>query len=195
MPELDREARRVEAGRVRRFLDPASGSADPLVEARACGFLEGLAEGRRQARAEMEAEHRAAVERLAVSLRALARLEETLARQHEQRLLDVVLEAASRVVRYRIEAGDPVARRALEEAMESLPAPGPLRARLHPSDVEPVARELSLEVDRGRIEFVPDPSVSKGGVILESSVGTVDATLETALAAVRAAAMGSPEEP
>lgn len=195
MSELDVGARTVEAARVRRFLDPAPGGSDPLAEARAAGFAEGIAEGRRRALAEIEADHRAALERLAVSLGALARLEETLVRRHEQRLLDLVLEAASRVVRRRIEEGDAVARRALEEAMESLPASAGLRARLHPSDVEPVARELSAEVDRGRIEIVPDASVSRGGVILESAVGTVDATLETALAAVRAAAMGAPEEP
>jgi flagellar assembly protein FliH len=193
VPELDRTARRIEAHRARPFLE--STGSDPIAEARACGFAEGVAEGRRQARAELEAVYEAALERLAASLAAVAGVEEALARRHEQRLLEVAVEAASRIVRERIEAGDPVACRALEEAIAALPAPAGWRARLNPSDLETVARELSGEIGRGRIELVPDPGVSRGGVVLESAVGTVDATVETAIASVRRAALGVPEQP
>jgi len=181
---------------VRSFLDGAQApAADPQADAIARARSDGQAEGRRELLAEIERERAAQTREVKEALGRLADLEESLTRRREAVLLEIALEAASRIVRERIEAADPVALRAIREAMEALPGSTTLRARLNPADLEVLARELSGEIDRGRLELIPDQSITRGGCVVETAVGTVDATVETALDALRAASLGSTEEP
>jgi flagellar assembly protein FliH len=171
--------------------DPA---ADPVDAEVARRMDEGFRQGWQRALQKFEQEVASFRERMADSLKRFAEMEELLTRQHESLLLEITMEAASRIVRERLDAGDPVAARALREALSALPARVDVKARLHPEDLEAAARLLSSEVASGRLELAADSSVSRGGVVLESAVGTVDATLETAVAGVRDGARGA-EEP
>jgi flagellar assembly protein FliH len=196
MPERARAPRILdhaeEAGRP--FTGALSAVApDPVAEAVARAREEGRAEGHREALAEAEEERVRFRAEAAASLKRLADLQDSLTRQHESDLLEIALEAASRIVRARIEASDPVVVRAVREAAEALPAAAGAKVRVHPSDLDVLARELTAEVDRGRIQFAPDETLTPGGCVVESSVGTVDATIETACDAVRSAARGTAE--
>lgn len=198
MAERSRSPRIVvpENGSVRSFLDGAPPpAADAHAEALAHSKREGYDEGRRELQAEIEQERAAGIREVKEALARLADLEESLTRRREAVLLEIALEAASRIVRDRIDAADPVALRAIQEAMESLPGSTSLRARLHPGDLEVLARELKGEIDRGRLELVPDEGISRGGCIVETAIGTVDATVETAIDSLRAASLGSAVEP
>ena len=171
---------------------PANGdsAADPVAAAVAEARERGYREGRQNAEKELGRELERARREIAASLQRLAQLEESLGRRHEALLLGVTIEAASRLLRQRVESGDPVAARALAEALEAIPRQGAIKARLHPDD-EPFVRELvRSEIEAGRIELVADESVSRGGTLVESDAGTIDATLETAEAAVRSALVG-----
>ena len=110
-------------------------------------------------------------------------------------MLDLALAAASRIVRERIEAGDPVAARALREALDALPRATPVKVRLHADDAAAIESALAAEIAAGRITIEPDRGVERGGCLVESSTGIIDATLEVAEAAVRAAAEGRAETP
>ena len=156
---------------------------------------EGYREGRLEAEGELEQELERVRTRTAETLKQLADLERELTRRHEKLLLEIAIEAASRIVRERLDAADPIAARALAEALMSLPAVATVRARLNPADLERVADRVRGEVDAGRIELAPDADISPGGVIVESAVGNVDARLETAMAAVHDAAFGDGEAP
>jgi flagellar assembly protein FliH len=167
---------------------------DPVEEAYNRGKIDGIEEGRQQAMLEMQVEIEKRQAQLAEAVRHLADLEENLTREHESRLLEITLEAASRIVRNRIEQDDPVAVRALREAMESLPEPARLKVRIHPEDVEIMTKTMADELAREKLELSPDETVSRGGCVVETPVGNIDATLETAERAVRQAATGEDEE-
>jgi flagellar assembly protein FliH len=167
-------------------LRPAS-AADPTEEACARGRRAGIAEGRQEAAQDFERQIAECRQHLATSLGRMAEREQELRRDHERLFAELALEIASRIVRERIDAGDPVAARALREAVEALPAPGPLRARVHPSDLEPVRRELAAAPLRREVELAADEAIERGGCVVESASGTLDATLQAAFDAVRAA--------
>lgn len=173
--------------------DDAGPVIDPAEEAYARGREEGLAEGRRLAMEETEPVLEAQRQEVAGALRQIADLEQAITREHEARLLQITLEAASRVVRERIQDGDPVATRALREAMESLPESAKLSVRMHPDDLAHAEKTLADELSRGRVVLEGDPALSRGGCSVETATGIVDATLETAEDAVRQAAAGDPE--
>lgn len=184
--------RRDDATLDRPFRVPAAAPAapDPVAAAAAEAARRGYAEGRAAGEAELAAAIAEFHGRAAAALSRLSDLEAAKVRELEHRLLELALAAASRVVRERIEADDPVAVRALREALDALPASAEVRVRLHPDDAESIGRETESEVARGRIVLVPDPSIARGGCVVESSVGTVDATLGHALESVRSAARG-----
>lgn len=168
---------------------------DDIATDRERARQEGYREGRLEAERELEHELERVRTRVVETLKHLADLECELTRRHENLLLEIAIDAASRIVRERLEAGDPMAARALAEALMTLPAAATVRARLNPADLERVADRVRGEVDAGRIELVADADISPGGVLVMSAVGNVDARLETAMAAVREAALGDGEAP
>lgn len=174
---------------------PAAEPPDPVALARAEAAERGREEGRRRGEEEFEREVADFRKQMARTLDRLAELESAMRLRYEEVLLEIALEAASRIVRERIDSGDPVAARALREAFEHVPVGEGLRARLHPGDLDAVARELAQVIDRGGIELVEDPAVSPGGCVLDGETGTVDATLETATDLVREAARGAEDAP
>jgi flagellar biosynthesis/type III secretory pathway protein FliH len=165
-----------------------------LARAREQARSDGYREGRERAAAELARELEALRDALAEALRRAAELEQRWTREHEARLAELALEAASRIARRRIEAGDPVAADAIREALGELPDPTSFRARVHPDELTSVAERLRAEIDAGRLELVGDASVSRGGAALEMAAGRVDATVETAERAVREAVFGSGDE-
>ena len=170
------------------FSKPAVETAETAVgKAVAEGRSKGYRTGHEQASAELAEELERARTELTTSLQHLANLETTQVRRLEARLLEIVLEAASCITRTRIEQGDPVAARALKEALATLPNPAPVRARLHPDDVESMREMLRQEIDSGRLELVPDETLRRGGVIAECDAGRVDATLDASEEAIETA--------
>ncbi|HEU4402296.1 MAG TPA: FliH/SctL family protein [Candidatus Polarisedimenticolia bacterium] len=172
----------------------AGTGTDPVALALAQAREQGLAEGRRQAAVVFDQEVAEQRRRMAESLAAIAGLESRLIREKEAVLLRIALEVGSRIARERIEAGDPVAVRALKEALDALPTTLKLRVRLHPADLAAVESELVGEISRGHLELLPDETVQPGGCILSGAGGTVDATLDAVTEAIHAAALGGPEE-
>jgi len=165
------------------------GADDALDAAIARGYQEGLT----RAQAELAAEVEAFREEVRASLQRISEYEKTFAVQHEARILELTLAVASRIVRERIDAGDELAARALQEALQALPDSTRVKVRLHADDVAPVLDRHRADVDAGRIEIVADDSLSRGGAILESDFGRVDATVETAERHALKAVLGSGE--
>ena len=170
-------------------IEPESGQA--AEDATECEYQEGLIRAQEELAAEVEAFRG----RVQESLRRISEYEETFAVEHEKRILELTLAAASRIVRERIDAGDEVAVRVLGEALAALPGSTRVKARLHPDDVESVVDQNRTNIEAGRIEVVADETLSRGGVILETDFGSIDATVETAEAGAREALLGAEGAP
>ena len=56
---------------------------------------------------------------------------------------------------------------------------GLLRLRLNPDDVELAQRCLETHAVERRWRLRPDPTITRGGCIIETALGEIDATLET----------------
>jgi flagellar assembly protein FliH len=173
---------------------------DALADAEAASALEqaharGRMEGEQRAAEEYERQLGAIRAETAAAIRRLGELREQMDREYQSLLRELALEAAARIARQRIAEDDPVAARALAEAVEALPPVEGIQARLHPDDVAIVERDLAELIERRRVELRADPALSRGGCVVESGAGTIDATLETAEREIRAAARGGEEAP
>jgi flagellar assembly protein FliH len=78
---------------------------------------------------------------------------------------------------------------AMRQAVRAAAANGDLTVRLHPEDlaqlqVDPTAAEF-LDRSAGKLHWIADDQVGRGGCVMTSSEGTLDARLETQLDSLR----------
>lgn len=203
---LDREAqarqRLQEAERkARTLIEQAQGESDGLVaEARSeakrlkdLAWEEGLNEGRRQGQQELEAAKKEQVEHFERSVRTLLESmqaeKERLIRKAEPQLIDLACAIAGRIVRKEVEQDSSTVLSIVQKAIDLATAKDQLLIRLNPADIEWV-REHSGQLmashdELGEIHFEQDPRIERGGCIIETKVGNVDARLERQLGELR----------
>ncbi|RMG43594.1 MAG: hypothetical protein D6718_11975 [Acidobacteria bacterium] len=144
-------------------------------------------EAREAAARELEAERERLRARLSESVAKLEALARDLSEELRREVPRLALEIAGRIVRARIEEGDPVAERVVRELLDR-PLPGGVRrVRLHPDDM--AVADGAASGSPSAVEFVADPSVGRGGVIVETEEEEVDARIETGFRAFWAALM------
>lgn len=158
-----------------------------VEEAVRAGFAQGLARGRAEGAAAFEAERQKLRGEVAATLATLAGTQGRILEECRGAVLDLAIEIAARVVRERIEAGDPVAARIAEEIVAAGPKNGTRTIRVNPADHHALLEIEPALASSGPLEIVPDPSVTPGGVVVETSQEIVDGRIETALTSVREA--------
>jgi flagellar assembly protein FliH len=146
-----------------------------------------LERGLREAEAAMNAEVNRAVadlrDQLARSLAELSELRKTLAAEAERDLVRLALEIARKVVRREV-AVDPdipltLARVALARVHRAAAT-----VRLHPDDFEYVNSRRDTLRSGEMIEIVADPAVGRGGCVVVSERGDIDARLDEQFAVI-----------
>jgi flagellar biosynthesis/type III secretory pathway protein FliH len=179
--------RRIDGGvfearaQAERILAEARAAARQIEQA-AAESAEGVREGAREAaRAEAVS---ASAEMLVWAAAERDRLLATV----EAEVVRLALAVAARVLCREAEHGEvatDMARRALAEARERTV----VALRIHPADLERVRGDeaaLSALVPRSSgIAWVADPAVGRGGAVVETETGSIDARLESQLAVVR----------
>ncbi len=142
------------------------------------GFAQGQKDGMELGRQQYES--------MAAKLRELLRSLEAEIERHvlnlEKPLLSLVKMMAEKVIHREISLGPEVLKNCLQEALQYVVEQSRVRLHLHPEDIEymdEIVQELAKEFSRLKdFELVPDESLSRGGCLLETDFGLVDATYE-----------------
>lgn len=180
--------------KARDLTEPAARSRDAR---RQQGYEAGLEEGRRAGQEQAKREARAtavkeAKAELAEVIQALnAGLAEFDAKKHhllataESGLLELALAIAQRVCRLVATRTPDVARTQARALLELVTHEADVELRLNPADCEPleeVAADLAAQATSlTHVRVIPDPSVEKGGCIVQSAAGEIDGQLSTQL--------------
>lgn len=197
---------------VPRVGEPTPDVREESERARARGYADGFAEGRRialdegrrqqlvaQERAEaMLADHRM---RWAAALQALQSAEAQLTRRIDdvsmasiERIEELAVELATTILG--VELSDPArsAAHAVRRAAAELPVDRWTRVTLNHRDAEVLETDADAEhfagLRRTRVEVVSSTTVDPGGAIVEIEAGAVDTTIARALTRARAALLG-----
>jgi flagellar biosynthesis/type III secretory pathway protein FliH len=133
---------------------------------------EQLAELRAEAREEARIE-------LAEAHLGLERARQGVLRDAEASVVDLALAVAKRVIGQELSTHPDRVRALVREALDRVRRATHVRVRVHPED----AAELAVE----GIEVVADASIERGGCIVQSDLGDVDARLDVRLDALRRA--------
>lgn len=141
----------------------------------------GRQEGEAAARQALEAPMREALARLAGHIEALNQVRSRLRREAEEDLVRLAVEIARRVLRRELTA-DPAAILGLvKAALERVDAREVIRVRAHPEDARTIEACFADIGMPERIEVVADQNLERGAVILETTRGQLDASVETQL--------------
>lgn len=146
----------------------------------------GLEAARKEARAEALAQVESALAVLGTSAGGVRGEKERFLRAGLETMLALVTAVLERLVRGRIEVDHDLVRRTLDAAVAHVSGADRITVRIHPDDLGTV-EDLRAEILR-RIESLTDVSIqtdhglTRGGVIIETDFGRVDARLETQMA-------------
>jgi flagellar biosynthesis/type III secretory pathway protein FliH len=148
---------------------------------------QGYSEGIARAQAEV---HTTVMEAMA-ALTSAQQERHALALQHEGALADLALRIARKVIGAHLEADPTIVARIVQDTLGELEPTVALEVHVHPEDLTTVEAARS-ELDRlvsgsGSVQIIADNSVDRGGCLLVSPVGDVDARISTKLAVLETA--------
>ncbi len=151
-------------------------AAEVESEAYAQGFEQGKRDGEELGRRQYEA----TAQKLADVIEGVREQGRLLLDKYEAQLVQLVLEVARQIVHREVETDPDTVVRCIKAAMELVVEGSRLSVHLNPKDAEIVGEEIQLELNapgRHPVEIRPDPKVERGGCLLETEFGLVDATL------------------
>jgi flagellar assembly protein FliH len=121
----------------------------------------------------------------------LAGLRSDLVAQYEKELMDLVFDICRKIIFCEISADSRVIRETVLQILQEAPGEKQITLRLHPKDLDAIetlkTRAGVSATDLNRVALLPDTSVSRGGCLLETPHGDMDAAIETRLKNVYAA--------
>jgi len=153
--------------------DPASVER----EAYARGYAAGEQAGNEAALARLDGLHR----RFVQAIEDLGATRDRVLRDAERQVLQVALAIARRVVRRECTTHPEVVAAIAHAAVERLAATDGITLRLHPADATALSTASTAAWPPRGTVVSEDPTVERGGAIVESAGGTIDATLEAQL--------------
>lgn len=188
-------AARIEAGKV---LDAARaeataqvGDAVPrgLAQGREQGLAEGRAEGERLGREEAIGRFTEQFEALAASWTAalgeFETLRQDMVQAARQDIVELAVTMAGKIARRTIDADPDVVKDQVAEALSLVTGPSRVTVSINPEDralvksvLPALCERLSASAD---VELRDDPDIERGGCVLTTGSGRIDATLQTQL--------------
>ncbi len=142
------------------------------------GFEQGHRDGEELGRKKYET----LAARLAEVLKSLEQEIERHILALEPQVLALVKLMAEKVINREISLNSEVLQEAIREALSHVVDQARVKIRLNPGDLEfleEIIEELSEELSRLKdFEVIPDGSISRGGCLLETDFGLIDATVE-----------------
>lgn len=155
------------------------------------GFQAGSEIGRKQAldqaKADFAAKHASLAGAFAAALQAFEARRRGLLSDMERDVVALAGAIASRVVKAAVEVDPSCVTGNIREALQLIADKNSLEIRLHPADLEQ-AQRFAKDLLSGReyesVRFVADESVGRGGAVLRTTGGQVDASIETQCARI-----------
>ncbi|WP_018132562.1 FliH/SctL family protein [Effusibacillus pohliae] len=169
-------------------LQSAQQKAKRMVEeAREAGYESGFADGR----AAGEAAYRDKIEQVLAMMRQLEADQKAYAWQSERQLIELACAVAKKIIQKELETDPAWVERTLKSALAELVDRSRVEVHANPEDI-PFLLTVRDDLAVGypppvELQFVSDLSVEKGGCILRTRHGSVDARIDTQLNEVKRA--------
>ncbi|WP_456433583.1 FliH/SctL family protein [Thermosulfuriphilus sp.] len=156
--------------------------AERLAQVEQDAYEKGFAQGEKDGRELGLRQYESVAKRLEALLKALEREREALLEKYQKELVALVKAVAERIIFREVEQHPEVIFTCLKEALALAVEKAKVIIRVNPQDLElldKASEEVSVDLARfEKVDFRPDPGISRGGCLLETDFGLIDATLE-----------------
>ncbi|HTV01046.1 MAG TPA: FliH/SctL family protein [Luteitalea sp.] len=153
-------------------------------------FTKGYAQGERAGLEAGGKRAEAMLRRLAQTLEELSGLRDNMVRQTERELVQLSVAIARRILQREVTV-DPELTAALAHiALERLGGQSPATVRLHPDDYAVVSAGQASPLGSRQVEIRPDPAVARGGCLVESEFGFINASVDAQVDEIARAVLG-----
>jgi flagellar assembly protein FliH len=153
------------------------------------GREQGHAEGISLARQEVVEQAKDAVAQIRETAEALFAERKRAWREQEREIVDMAIRVAEKVIRDQVEVDREMILRVTREAISRAAEKDKLVIRIHPEDLvilEDYVADLREEFrSLGQVQIEEDRRINRGGCVVESRSGYIDATLESQIHQVR----------
>ena len=194
------EAARREGERVRAAAEQegfAQGHAAGLAQGEAEGRTKGEAEGHAAAKAAHDAALQAIEEGFATELGRWMAVRDDAMRFAERELAGIAVSMAERIVREHVKCDPSVVAREAEAAIGLFARATRVTVEVAPDDApilaESMPRLVAALPEGAAVSIVPREGIARGGCVIRSSEGSVDARLETQFRRMREGLVGEGE--
>jgi len=120
----------------------------------------------------------AMLRRLSDTLRELEELRRSMIRQTEHQIVQLAIEIARRIVRREVQTDNELLCAMARVALDRLGDASPATIRLNPEDYHTIIARQGGAWAGSDVNVVADPSVGRGGCMVESPFGFVDASVD-----------------
>jgi len=155
-------------------------------------FASGYAAGERAGLEAGTKRAEAMLRRLAQTLDELKALRGTLIRQTEQQMVQLALAIARKILRREATIDQDLIVAMARVALERVGESGIATIRLNPEDHASTVQRHGDHWAGSRVKVIADPSISRGGCVVESEFGFVDASVDAQFEQVAQALADSP---
>lgn len=160
---------------------PPGEAAGPVSEL-AAEYERGLAEGRAQARRELDGEMGRMLTALHTAHRSLLDAQERFASDSRSVVNTIAVAVARQIVQREIEADEGIVARLVQAALEEVAGDSNVAVRVHPADLSLCRSHIGAAGESGRIEWIEDAQLSRGSCVVESDNRIIDGRLDSVLA-------------
>ncbi len=169
-----------------RIVKEATQNANSITQSsKEAGFEEGHNTGRTAAQNELAP----AVAAFTKALEEITSIRTKFYEQSEKEMIDLVIAVARTVIGIELEAKPELVQPVIKRAISHLQSREKMNVRVNPEDLaeaEKTRENLAREVeDINNVTFQTDGFITRGGCVVETNIGSIDARLETQLESVR----------
>ena len=125
------------------------------------------------------------VENIEGLLKGFTRIKKDIITGHEKEILELIFSITEKIINYKINSDETIVRETILKALRLAPEKGKIILRVNPEDfgyIEKVKPDFFAKFKELKsIKIVSDSSIDRGGCLLETQYGEVDARITTQL--------------
>jgi len=163
-------------------IQEAQNKAQQILEQ---AYNQGYSQGYNEAKSKLEQEYHQKIQELQEQIKNMLNLKESLVKEMEKDIVELAIKVAEKVINKKIEEEPELVSNYLIELLPKIEQARNITIWINPNEIEYVRlskeKFKNLVEDVENINIAPDSRIEKGGCIIETNFGKIDARISTKL--------------
>jgi len=167
---------------INKAIQEAQNKAQQILEQ---AYNQGYSQGYNQVKNKLEQEYQQKIQELQEQIKNILNLRESLVKEMEKDIVELAIKVAEKVINKKIEEEPELVSNYLIELLPKIEQAKNITIWINPNEIEYVRlskeKFKNLVEDIENINIAPDSRIEKGGCIIETNFGKIDARISTKL--------------